>query len=118
MADYLYFTPCHYIIYENIANFLEIIANQVLYSKNNLCDEEKNSYYVLYPFLLFGTFVFNEIIILNFCGLNHNTKNEIMKRVNIDDINQRNNSSYKIEDDNYKTEIISEDQDEYELYKL
>ena len=73
-----YFTPCHYIIYESITNFLEIISYKILGSKNNLCIEEKITYYILYPFLLFGTFVFNEIIILNFCGLSHTTTYEIM----------------------------------------
>ena len=33
-------------------------------------------------------FIFNEIIILNFCGLNYNTKIEIMKREQLDKINK------------------------------
>ena len=50
--------------------------------------------------------------------MNHNTKNEIIKRGNIDNINQRNLSFDKIEDDDYETEIINDEVDGYELRKL
>ena len=89
-----------------------IILNKVDGSLDNYSNGEKISFYVLYPFLLFGVFVFNEIIILNFCGLNHNTKNEIMKRGNIDGIYQRNSSINKIEDDDYSFVIRNENDDD------
>ena len=81
-----YLTPCHYILYETIANFLEIILNNN--DNKNYNKIQLISFYILYPILIFAVFIFNEIIILNFCGLNYNTKIEIMKREQLDKINK------------------------------
>ena len=70
-----YFSPCHFIIYETVADILELLT-----SRTNLTKGQIISFFILYPILFFDVFVFNEIIILNFCGLNYNTKIEIMKR--------------------------------------
>ena len=102
-----YFSPCHYIIYESIANFLEIILAKVTEIQGIFSKEEIITFYILYPILIFGTIVFNEIIILNFCGLNYNTKKEIMKREIIDSDNQRNDSfDKKIEHDKINQVIV------------
>ena len=61
------------------------------------------TFYILYPILIFDVLVFNEIIILNFLGLNKYTKKYIMKRglsennLNIDEEESKNN--VYVEDD-------------------
>ena len=78
-----YFSPCHFIIYGTFGDFLELYFSFL--DKN---DKYNNidingliiTYCVLYPIIFFALLVFNEIIILNFCGLNNNTKKYIMKR--------------------------------------
>ena len=80
-----YFTPCHFIIIETLGDFINLIY--IHFFKNE--DEDYNkaetiSFIILYPFLIFGVLVFNEIIILNFCRLNHNTKYYILKRAKQD----------------------------------
>ena len=106
-----YLTPCHYIIYESISNFLEIFLDKIEGSIGKYSNEEIITFYILYPILIFGTFVFNEIIILNIFGLNSNTTNEIILRGNMDDINQRDTFCYDIEDDDYKCIIRNGDED-------
>ena len=112
-----YFTPCHYIIYETISNFLEIIFDKIIVKKSNVnfSKGQKITFYVLYPFIIFAAFVFNEIIILNFCGLNRNTKNEIMKRGNLDNNNQRDTYFLKIEEDNYWFDITSQNDGDFKV---
>ena len=78
-----YFTPTHTIISENI---MEIIYYIVDFKDNEFLWEEKkvdlNIY--LYPFIhiinLICSLIFNEIIILNFCGLDVHTKVRIKER--------------------------------------
>jgi len=97
-----YFTPCHYIIYESIADFLEIILSELenkqsfdeIYSK-----EQKITFFILYPIFIFIVLVFNEIIILNFCNLSFNTNIKIMERERKDIL------SYDIKDE----ELVEED---------
>ena len=80
-----YFTPCHYIIFEVIADFLEIILNEFdRESRSNYRAGQQISFFIIYPIIIFIVFVFNEIIILNFCNLNYNTKIKIMEREKID----------------------------------
>ena len=81
-----YFTPCHYIIFEMISNFIEVLMTIFIKNDQNKGFDEtydfaqKITFYVLYPILIFIVLVFNEIIILNFCGLNYNTKAKIRER--------------------------------------
>jgi hypothetical protein len=67
-----YFTPCHYIIYETIADFLEIILSE-LENKQSFDDiyskEQKITFFILYPILIFIVLVFNEIIICIFSNI-------------------------------------------------
>ena len=78
-----YFTPCHYIIFESIADFLEIILSEFENNKsfdNFYCIEQKITFYILYPILIFIVLIFNEILILNVWDLSYNTKVKIMER--------------------------------------
>ena len=83
-----YFSPCHCIILGTLEDFLELIfafldKNDKLYNID--IKGQIITFCVLYPIIFFALLVFNEIIILNFCGLNKNTKIYIMKREKIDD---------------------------------
>ena len=42
------------------------------------------TFYIIYPIVIFIVLIFNEIIILNFCGLQYNTRYYIMLRQKID----------------------------------
>ena len=69
------------------------------------------TFYILYPIVIFFVLIFNEIIILNFCELNKNTKYQlnirqkvdrnydIDKHGNIIPFNNANRTSYLIEED-------------------
>ena len=83
-----YFSPCHFIILGTLEDFLELIfaflqKDEQLYNIN--IKEQIITFYVLYPIIFIALLVFNEIIILNFCELNKNTKLYIMKRELTDD---------------------------------
>lgn len=80
-----YFTPCHYIIFEAIADFLEIILSKFdEKDKLKYTSGQQISFFIIYPIIIFIVFVFNEIIILNFCNLDYNTKVKIMEREKMD----------------------------------
>jgi hypothetical protein len=86
-----YFSPCHYFIFETISDFIEYILNAT-YRGYNYKVEQLITFFILYPILIFAILVFNEVIILNFCGLNYNTKIKILEReiediYNADDLN-------------------------------
>ena len=78
-----YFTPVHTIISENI---MEIIYYIVDFKENEFLWEGKNAdlNIYLYPFIhiinLICSLIFNEIIILKFCGLDYFTKVKIRER--------------------------------------
>lgn len=89
-----YFSPLHYIIMDIFENFLEILYIEIMdkEAENKFSKKQINTFYVLYPILIFDTLVFNEILILNFWGLNENTKLYIMEREKLDIIHRTNNS--------------------------
>lgn len=80
-----YFSPCHYIIFETIGSILDVTYT-IIKDENYFKKNEQIFFVALYPIILFIVLVFNEIIILNFCGLNYNTKIEIMKRERLDTV--------------------------------
>ena len=98
-----YFSPCHIIIPIILLDFFKIIHELIKNEKNELTYEigEIISFFILYPFLIIGLLVFNEIIILNFCTLNYNTKLYISKRERIE-------SNLNI-DDSYESSLYNED---------
>ena len=75
-----YFNPCYYFIFETISDLLEIILSKFDKTAINYSFEQLITFYILYPIILFAIFVFNEIIILNFCNLNYNVKINIAER--------------------------------------
>ena len=82
-----YFSPLHFIILEVMGEFVETTFNII---KPEWQDKEKYKkglvilYYIFYPLVIFSVLTFNEIIILNFCELDYNTKKGIMLRQKID----------------------------------
>ena len=85
-----YFSPCHFIIIETIGDFLNFIYTHFIDRE----DEDFNkgeviSSIILYPFLIFGVLVFNEVIILNFFKLNYNTKYYILQRARTDSLSDK-----------------------------
>ena len=83
-----YFSPLHFIIIEVIGDFFEttiiIINKELIYTKDELNMTQKITFFIAYPFIFFFFLVFFEIIILNVCKLNYNTKIHIMLRQKID----------------------------------
>lgn len=107
-----FFSPCHYIILDILKNFLKIIVKLIQHKENIYSKEQLITFYILYPVLIFDSLIFNEIIILNFLGLNKNTKLNIMKRGRLDSIDSENSFlNYNIEDDN-KDKNLNDELDE------
>ena len=80
-----YFTPFHFIISELISEYIYYTYDW-LFGKNNYQTENIILYSLIYLINLFFSLIFNEIIILNFCGLDFNTKIKIEKREKNDEI--------------------------------
>jgi len=81
------FNPFHFIILESLTELFGTISNliEVKYNENKDDDEyykfeQKICFYCLYPIIILGVLVFNEIIILKFCNFSYDTREEIMKR--------------------------------------
>ena len=81
-----YFSPCHFIILETLGDFFQIISLIIENEDNEDSFElgQKITFFIFYPIMLFAVLVFNEIIILNFCGLSYNTKYYIIQREKIE----------------------------------
>ena len=79
-----YFTPCHFFICEYISEYIIYLmnandSNEKFYSTNNIV-----IYSIVYFINIFCCLFFNEVIILNFCNLDYNTKKRIKERMRID----------------------------------
>ena len=77
-----YLTPCHYFISEYISEYVYYMITALesledFYSKVNIV-----IFSISYFINFFCCLVFNEVIILNFFGLDFNTKKRIEQRIN------------------------------------
>lgn len=121
-----YFTPCHLFISEVFGEFTDTTLKMfVNYDQNPKQYHiiQEITFYILYPIVIFFVLIFNEIIILNFCELNKNTKYQlnirqkvdgnydIDKHGNIIPFNNANRTSYLIEEDE------EENNDEQNLFR-
>ena len=80
-----YYSPFHYIISESISEYLFILYDFIIFNRGyKLIDIIL--YSIIYIINLLFFLVFNEIIILKFCGLNYNIKQNIEEREMIDNI--------------------------------
>ena len=80
-----YYSPFHYIISESMSEYLFILYDFIIFKR-----DYKFSDIILYTIIYIINFtfflIFNEIIILKFCGLNYNIKENIEEREIIDNI--------------------------------
>ena len=80
-----YYSPFHYIISESMSEYLFILYDFILFKR-----DYKVYDIILYTIIYIINFVFflifNEIIVLKFCGLNYNIKENIEEREIIDNI--------------------------------
>ena len=76
----VYFTPTHLLICLSLSKFIAVLINH----------DDSIKYLSIIPFLFqfFSLMINLEIIELNFCGLNKNTKRNIQKRVQEEMLNQ------------------------------
>ena len=73
-----YFSPCHFFISEYVSElifFIDRAINEEEFYSDNLIVIS-----VCYIIIFFFCLVFNEVIILNFCGLDFNTRKKISER--------------------------------------
>lgn len=72
-----YLSPSHYLTSESIGAFGLNIVNEC-YRNNKLL---KNPLFYIFPFItIFACFIYNEILIINACNLNYNTRKSIIER--------------------------------------
>ena len=80
-----YYSPFHYIISESMSEYLFILYDYIIFKR-----DYKVSDIILYTIIYIINFIFflifNEIVILKFCGLNYNIKENIEEREIIDNI--------------------------------
>ena len=74
-----YYSPFHYIISESISEYLFILYDFILFGRGYKVSDII-LYTIIYIINLIFFLVFNEIIILNICGLNYNVKEKIEER--------------------------------------
>ena len=74
-----YFSPTLIIITSMISPFIYWIVQSI---KNKVEILDAVLYPIGYLILIFSSLIYNEIIILNFCGLNNNTKKFVNQRLN------------------------------------
>ena len=82
-----YFSPCHFFISEYISEYIIYLADIRKYkSESNFYSTHNIIIFSFAYFINFFCFlVFNEVIILNFCNLDYNTKKRIAERMKFDD---------------------------------
>ena len=69
-----FFTPCHFIISESISQIISTFVNDTI---DDFPIHEKVIIYFLFVIIIFATFIYNEILVINICSLNKNTKKYI-----------------------------------------
>lgn len=72
-----FFTPCHFIISESISQIISTFLNNTI---EDFSIGEKVITYILFIIIIFATLIYNEVVIINFCSLNENTKKYINLR--------------------------------------
>ena len=79
LLSLFYFSPNLIIVTESISPMLSWVV-ETIQNYKSLIDVIVNP--IGYSILLFSSLIYNEIIILNFCGLSKNTKKFVEQRVN------------------------------------
>ena len=93
----IYLSPSHFLTSDSI---ITIGLNIMVDCYNEEIKLLKNPlFYILSIFTIFGCLIYNEIIVINIFGLNHNTRKEILKR------ETKENEKDKINLINFDTEV-------------
>ena len=102
-----YLTPCHYFISEYISEYIYYIENAFKKDKKDFYSPINITIFSISYFINFCCcLIFNEVVILNFCGMDYNTKKRIKERTKIDirntsiDINSIESEEDKISSEN------------------
>ena len=105
-----YLTPCHFIISEALSEylyyFIDFIKESELYKIRNII-----IYGIIYILNIFFFLVYDEIIILNFWGLNKYTKIMIQEREERESVKSENTSGSKRELMDISSNSINDDDD-------
>ena len=98
-----YFSPCHYFISDYASEYIYFILKRFKKKDYFYHDNIIFSFMIICGILIFVfSLVFNEVIILNFLGLDFNTNKRIKERgkSEIDDLMEMSESSIKDDIDN------------------
>jgi len=112
-----YFTPCHLFISQVFGEFIDTTLKMFIdyeQSKKYYHPVLKITFYILFPIAILSVLIFNEIILLNFCGLSKNTKYQLNIRQKVDgnyDIDKSGNL-IPFNNENRTTYLIEEDDEE------
>ena len=97
-----YFSPCHFFISEYIAEYILYIVSAV--KNHGLRDFYSTTNIVIYSIVSFINIIcalfFNEVLILNVCNLDYNTKKRIVERMQLDEDSIDINKIIEMEDQN------------------
>ena len=72
-----FFTPCHFIISESISQIISFFINDTI---SEYSDGEQATIIIFFFIIIFATFIYNEVLIINICSLSNNTKKNINLR--------------------------------------
>lgn len=76
------FTPCHYFISDYLSEFIYFIWKRFQKKNDPFYNTDLNYFSIIICniFIFFFCLIFNEVVLLNFCGLDYNTKKRIERR--------------------------------------
>ena len=106
----IYLSPSHFLTSDSIITIglnimIDCYSGRIMLLKNPL-------FYILSLLTIFGCLIYNEIIIINLFGLNHNTRKEIIKRES-----EESGSSGRMTFDMREDTFSDDSDDEIEIYQ-
>ena len=91
----IYLSPSHFLTSDSI---ITLGINIIIDCFSDSLDLLKNPlFYILSLLTIFGCLVYNEIIVLNICNLNHNTRKEIIRRESIEMVSKFENITDQVD---------------------
>ena len=97
--------PCHYFISEYISEYIYYIMNAMDYDEDFYSTANIIIFSISYFINFLCCLVFNEVVILNFCGLDYNTKKRIKQRILIEEQSNNKETQMMLVDENSDIEI-------------
>ena len=85
-----FFSPTHRFVFDTVSSIIQIVINELFIEKKP--EEEakemslpwKITTIITYGVIFVGCLIYNEILVLNFCGIGDFTKNRIIERASLD----------------------------------